>query len=409
MLGKIRKLRDIIFYQFNCLIKGKNFSNIKVPFQIFGSSEFHTFIGYYDIQPFNASETLMIAGRCPSDHNGRAMDKLLEIGFYTLETSVFTKIDDTALWSWQQGCRLQWVQWQGAEVIMYNALDNETPSTILYDPVNMRRIDTLPFATYALNNDGTLAATLDFNYLEHCRKGYGYDWTHNLSTGLDRAYIEIWDTVSHEQRARINLVDILAVNPHPSMLEDGVGHYFNHLHFNPSGTRLMAFHLWDENRGKRKIRAITMNFDGTEIHDVTHGTHISHYWWVNDWEILIYGTDPVHGLGFHLYKQDGGHIRTLDKDVPKIDGHPSTSPVNNDILISDSVVNKFFERDLWLYDMNDEVRIDIASFRSPRFYRGAIRCDLHPRWSSKGNYIALDTAHNGYRQITVLEMADIVK
>lgn len=409
MLGKIRSIRDRILYQVYCTLKGEHYADIKVPFRTFSDPDYHIFIGYYDVKAFNAAETLMIAGRCPSAHNGRAMDYPLEIGFYTLETGAFTKIADTALWCWQQGCRLQWVNWRGAEALMYNDLLDGAPHTIIFDPYSIQRIATLPFATYALNHDGRLAATLDFDYLERCRKGYGYDWNDALPLTLDRAAIEIFDTVTLERTARVSLQDILAVHPHPSMLEEGVGHYFNHLHFNDAGTRLMIFHIWNENRGKRSIRALTMNVDGTDIRDVTLGTHISHYWWMSDDEILIYGTDPAAGLGFHVYRQDGGTLRTLDKNIPRIDGHPSRNPVNPDWLVSDSVVNRRFERDLWLYDLQDEVRIDIAHFRSLRFFSGAIRCDLHPRWSSKANFIAVDSAHNGRREIVLLDVSDIIK
>jgi hypothetical protein len=406
--AQLHSLKSTLLYNLNCLFKGKNFYKAHVPCIFFGEWKYHTFMGYYDICAFNGAEDKMVAARCPSAHNIRAMDKELEIGFYNLETEEFTKIANTQLWSWQQACRLQWVNWQGVESLMYNDLVNGEPNTIIYNPSTMEQSALLPFATYAMNNDCTLAATLDFNYLEYCREGYGYDWNENLPVGLDRAFIEIYDTATFERLTHTKLDDILAVNPHPSMMEDGVGHYFNHLHFNPSGTRLMIFHIWNENRGKRYIRALTMNPDGSDICDVTRGTHISHYWWLSDEQILIYGTDPQNGLGYHVYAQNGGLIRTLN-GMPHIDGHPSLNPVESSWLAGDTVQNKCFEREVWIYDLDDELRIDIASFRSPLQYSGANRCDLHPRWSSKGNFIAIDTAHNGYRQIALLDVGDLVK
>lgn len=370
--------------------------------QEIGDPAFHSFIGYYDIQPFSRDESKIVCNRCPSKHNGRAMDVPLEVGYVELSSGEFHLIDTVPVWCWQQGCRLQWVMWKGQEVLLYNTLRDGALCTVLYDVEQGAQVDALPYATYALSGDGAYVATLDFDYLERCRSGYGYDWKD--MPDAPPTFFEIYNTQDSSLRARIGVEDVLEISPHESMFDDRATHYFNHLHFNPLSNRLMVFHIWDI-AGKRRVRALTLNLDGTDIRDVTGGTHVSHYWWMDDQHLLFYGTDLQHGMGFHIYKQDGGYVRSLSKDMPRGDGHPSFNPVDVNMVLSDSLVNLKSERDLWLYDMVQEKRMMLGHFYSPPQYSGAIRCDLHPRWSVAGTLVSVDSTHDGYRKIVVIDPA----
>lgn len=400
----LRKLRD----QFRYVRARRGLADYRIntPYIMLGDPKYHTFIGYYDIQPFSADGTKVLGGRCPSSHNGRAMDRPLEIGWFDLESRAFTAIDETPLWCWQQGCRLQWVMWQGKEALLYNTMsDDGEPVSVLYDPQSRSRIAALPLPAYAMDASGRYIASLDFDALERHRPGYGYDWQDKGSGAL--MGVTLYDTQSGERREILSMADILAVNPHPSMLEGGSVHYINHLHFNPSSSRLMVFHIWD-NAGKRRVRALTLDLDGGNIAEVTGGEHVSHYWWLDDERLLFYGTDKERGAGFHIYNQAGGYLAQLTQGMPKGDGHPSLlMSSHGQWLVSDSLPNAQFERDLWLYDMGREKRLDLAHFKSPLKFSGPIRCDLHPRWAADGRYVAVDSAHAGYRQIVLLSVADL--
>ncbi len=398
IVSQIRYLRDRIKHPVMRL--GRSQYRVNTPYISLGSPEYHTFVGYYDIQPFDPSGTKLLAGRCPSSHNGRAMDTPLEIGYFDLKTQVFTSIGTTQLWCWQMGCRLQWVNWEGQELILYNDIDSNAPRTILFNPENNQIRTTFPLPTYCISPDARFIISLDFNNLEQCRGGYGYDWQQQTDRQTD-ATLVLYDTTTKEQKTLLSTQQLRTVNPHPSMGEEGVFHYFNHIHFNPSGTRILCFHIWNTPK-KRHVRAITMNVDGSDIRDVTKGDHVSHYWWLNDQEILLYGTDPKEGQGYHVYDQSGRHIKKLDKHIPRLDGHPHARAPQ--WFVSDNVVNKRFERDLWLYDIGTQARIDLAAFYSPPQFSGEIRCDLHPRLSRDGQKVAVDSAHAGYRQIIVLDI-----
>ncbi len=361
-----------------------------LPYTLYGDPDFETFIGYYDIQPFNTLQDKMLAGRVRK--NGGDM----EVGYYVLDTGVFTSIGRTPLWSWQQGCRLQWVNWQGRETILYHGLDGAAkPVTILYDPKS-GSIHTWDFLAFALSACGRYAAGLDFGLLAQHRPGYGYG---SLAAGA--AEITVYNLDDGAALTRIALNEVLAVSPRAEWRYEDCIHYFNHLHFNSDSSRLMAFHIWQV-RDKRKVRALTLDLDGGNIKDVTASDHVSHYAWMDNQTLLFYGTDTKAGQGYHLYRQSGGLIRSLE-NLPRKDGHPSRHPLFKDKIIGDHVVNRFSRRDLWVYDMASKRKNDLASFFSPKGFAGANRCDLHPRLSPRGDLIAVDSAHAGFRQVVVLK------
>lgn len=377
---------------------------IETPFRMFGQPHHHTFIGYYDIQPFNRDNSKLLAGRCSSNHNSRAMNMPLEIGYFDLKTGGFTVLSSTDLWCWQMGCRLQWINWSGEELILFNSQFNGNPCTVIFDPIKNEIRKKLFFPTYAINQFATKIVSLDFDNLERCRKGYGYDFKLGGARATE-ATLDIHDLKTEMAIELVSSQSLRSINYQSSMDDEGTFHYFNHVHFNPSGSRILFFHIWNT-RNRRYVRALTINPDGSEIRDVTGCNHVSHYWWLNDHEILLYCSHLKFGLGFYVYNQNGQFVRRLDKNIPSLDGHPCSH--QHPWFVSDSVVNKNFERDLWLYNLKTENRVSLAKFFSPPRFSGSIRCDLHPRLSQDGRFIAVDSAHTGHRQIIVLDISSVL-
>jgi Tol biopolymer transport system component len=44
-------------------------------------------------------------------------------------------------------------------------------------------------------------------------------------------------------------------------------------------------------------------------------------------------------------------------------------------------------------------RVWLGHFHSPKKYTGEWRCDTHPRFSPDGNFVCIDSAHAGGRQM----------
>ena len=112
----------------------------------------------------------------------------------------------------------------------------------------------------------------------------------------------------------------------PQASFSGAQHYFNHLLFNPSGDRFMFFHLWVEPSGKRNIRMITCNRDGSGRYLLNGEGHISHYCWKSDTELLAYATHQDAGRHFYLYRDQTPERRIIGAGQLIQDGHPAFFP-----------------------------------------------------------------------------------
>jgi hypothetical protein len=85
--------------------------------------------------------------------------------------------------------------------------------------------------------------------------------------------------------------------------------------------------------------------------------------------------------------------------------HDSQVTVNRKWLLVDMKNDDVFIKVL-LIRVADGHRYDIGNFYSPPELRGDVRCDLHPRWSRDGSQVCIDSAHEGTRQIYVLDVAE---
>jgi hypothetical protein len=56
----------------------------------------------------------------------------------------------------------------------------------------------------------------------------------------------------------------------------------------------------------------------------------------------------------------------------------------------------------------DGTLVTIGRFYSPPGLAEDIRCDLHPRWNRDGTQVCVDSAHEGERQMYVIDVSDLV-
>lgn len=150
------------------------------------------------------------------------------------------------------------------------------------------------------------------------------------------------------------------------------------------------------------------------------------------------GKGIAGGMSF-LMIEDSEHATTtaFARDIIPTDGHPMTNPFNNEWCICDNYPDLEGFRDLFLYDFSNDVRVNIGRFKrlfedpdmkekhtffegvDPRilkvisqgqlaFTRSGLHCDLHPRWNSKGDYVVIDSIHEGTRQLYRIDVKDIM-
>ena len=179
--------------------------------------------------------------------------------------------------------------------------------------------------------------------------------------------------------------------------------------FNPSGSRIFFFcrsrpadastvagfqtSLW------------TVNPDGTDLQcQIPFGHKISHFAWRDDQRMLM-STSILGRMQFIEFTDNKHDFEPVgDGKLPK-DGHACYSP-DGRWLVCDTYPDRHTRAStLMLYHLATGEKIVIGnSFAEPKF-TGAVRCDLHPRWSPDGKSVTIDSVDRGDRQIYMADLS----
>ena len=322
-----------------------------VSMEIFDEPSAEIFFGYYDLVPFSRDERRMLAMRKSLGTASRTSEIDISVGYFNLgeREPRFIEIGKTKTWCWQQGCRLQWFPGKSESMVLYNRQVNGAHGAVLQNIETMDVERTYPRPIYSLSADGRAGLSLNFVRLQRLRPGYGYDDLPDETDGESRPENDgIWsiDMKSGESALLFSVAEIARMDPRPTM--DNAEHYFNHILWNPDSTRFMFFQLWMR-EGKRYIRLITANRDGSDPYVLYNEDHVSHYWWLSQDEIVAFSTHAKSGSHYHLYKDKKGCVGIVGASVLDRDGHPSFRP-GSQVMLTDSYPDGRFERGLMLYD-----------------------------------------------------------
>ncbi len=368
------------------------------------------FFGYYDKTPWDET------GRYLLGIQTTFMDRPPRPG----ETAVLGRIDtqsgnlwipfaQTRAWNWQQGTMLHWLGHTPDRALIHNDLRNGRLVSTARDLFTGEERE-YPLPVYNVSRDGAQAVSLNFARVARTRPGYGYLGADDPTEGglcPDDDGVYWMDLNTGEHRLILSLAQIAAIQPEESMR--GAEHWFNHLLFNPSGTRFIFLHRWkNKERNAWRTRLFTAKPDGTEIRPLNLHGMTSHFDWRGDAHVLAWAHEPSIGNRFFLYEDLSDAKEVVGEGVLTADGHCSYSPDGRWIL-NDAYPGRDSRRALMLFDPAENRRIDIGRFLAPKALQGEIRCDLHPRWSRDGRKVCIDSAHEGARQMYVLDVGDLTR
>lgn len=253
---------------------------------------------------------------------------------------------------------------------------------------------------YSVSQSGKFALTLDFSRLHSYRKGYGYCNTINLNKNEkcpDDTCIWYINIENREARPILKYTDLINFEKREDM--DKAVHKVNHIMINPSGDRFMVLHRWFV--GKRKYtRLLTMDCDGRNIYNLNDDDMTSHCFWKNNTEILAFARKKGKGNGYYLFKDNTNYCKKMLESIEN-DGHPSYSP-DRKFLITDTYPNSKRMASLILFDGNKITTL--CKVFAPFKYDNDVRCDLHPRWSRKGDKICFDSVCEGKRGLYITKI-----
>jgi hypothetical protein len=371
------------------------------------SEEGAVFFGYHDKTPFNKNGDKVLAHlariKKPSISDECTS---IELGYFQKGDNGqfknhFIKITETTTWSWQQGSMLQWNPACSDRQIYFNDLVKGIYSTQLFDLEYNRIVKTFNRPIYSLSKDGKMAVSLNFSRLARLRLGYGYALLKDENS-FDSASAEdglfLMDLENGKSSLIVSMAEMVKALPHGNR----EGHYLNHANFSPDGSCIAFFHIWNDTLSrKRKIRLCIYDLNSQTVSLIEDKRLVSHYDWIGSDTLLVTNRDSALKWHYSLYNVND--LSRIDLKTPlKTDGHPMVNPANKNYAITDSIPDKRRDQHLFLMDLQSGSTTEIAAFYSPQFYKGPVRCDLHPRWDRNGKYICLDTIFKGKREISLL-------
>lgn len=366
-----------------------------------GSSE--TFFGYFGISPWSADERRFVFHQLNDAADGR-----VDICVFDRASGSSVKIARSRAWTYQQGSMAQWVtdRKRGA-VVIFNDYVNGALVSRLVSPSGGER--TVPWPIQAVHPAGHQAISINYLRLAEAGSEYGYPLpASNFSSSQSFEDDGIWSVDLQTGRAAlvISLQQLVSAQPGPEAATSK--HKINHVVYSPRGSRIVFMHRWVGPRG-RFSRLYSANADGSELRLLMDYRMVSHYAWRDEQTLLVWARAPEHGDRYYLLDVTTAERSVFGKEIVDRfgDGHPSFSPDGKWVL-TDSYPDRGRIRRLFIADHAGTRVFQVAALFAPWKYDGATRCDLHPRWSPSGNWVSIDSSHEGLRRTYILDVRSLM-
>ncbi len=401
-----------------CLVKAKSsFKPVEpnlLKAMAVAHSKHHCFFGYYDKCPWDSRGNYLLYLKAPLVNRVPKLGESAEICLFDFARNKTSKIAKTKAWCWQQGSMLQWLESDSDQLIIHNDFQDGKYVSVI------RNLDgaiqkTLPLPIYAVSKDSRHAVSLNFARLDYSAPGYGY--VAGPFVGLDNLHPKedgIWhiDVETGQNKLIVSLDKIVHFSRKKEF--ENAFHYFNHLEFNLSGTRLVFLHRWftkgkkhSENR-RFSTRMFTADIDGRNLHLLANHGMVSHFTWKDARHLLVWANHPIGGYCYYLFEDQTENVKVVGDGILTEDGHPTYSP-NGRWILTDTYPNTDRLRTLILFDTKTSKRYDVGRYFNPFRFDGPLRCDLHPRWSPDGKLVCFDSVHEGRRGVYVVNVSELLE
>jgi hypothetical protein len=400
---KIKTLIRDIYQTLLYLLPGKN---EKAQFHINIREGYY--FGFHDKSPWSFDNKFLLANKYNIPLREPKKDDTLEIGYFAgNDFKNFKRLALTKSFNWQQGCMLQWIG--ETNNILYNDFKGNKNFAKIID-TDGSLIKELPSAIGALSTDGNLALSYSFERLAKYAKGYGYkngiDEELNVQMPLFHG-LSIININSGTSKQLFSIKDIASFKAEKD--NDKSFHYFTHCLFSPSNNRFVFFHRWIKAMNFVYTRMISCDTEGKDLHIFPSHQMISHIGWKDENHILAYCRIKNIGDRYVIFEDKTDNFKIIGENIFERDGHPSFSPVNQRWIITDTYPDSKRFSSLILYDIQKNIKYDLAKLKQPLKYKEELRCDLHPRWDRTGKIVCFDSAHTGKRSLCTMDIREIIE
>jgi hypothetical protein len=368
----------------------------------------HHWFGYYDKHQFDPSGRFVLGNEVGFEGRAPQADDEIAVGMVDLEDGDrWVELGRSRAWNWQQGCMLQWIPEHGSQVLWNDregSGSNARFVTRILD-VDTEETRTLPRPVYTVAPDGETAMSTDFARLDEMRPGYGYagiEDPHADENAPSDAGIYRMDLTTGDSELIVSYADAAAIPPSDESIDlSSAKHWFNHILYNPSGTRILFLQRWAPEGGGWKTRLLTARADGSELEVLSDDSGLSHVDWMDDETVLIW---TGHHRGYATYRVGHGYEETL---LSYRNGHQTVLP-GGEWMVTDTYPDARQLQRPFLYHFERDEIVALGLYPAAPGYTGSQRCDLHPRIDRAGHRVVLDSAHDGGRQMYLIDIEDVV-
>lgn len=365
------------------------------------------FFGFHDKIPWSSSNEMLLSHKYEIPSREPKAQKKMKIGYFREDK--FNELTSTLAWNWKQGSMLQWVGDQ--DKIIFNDYENKSyiSRIININGDELRKIDK-PIG--AVSPNGKFALSYNFPRLRrgmwNGNPGYGYLYNEDpdsdkLIPDTSSSSLHLVNLNTSSTNELFTVKEIANYKPKKSM--EGAFHFFTHCLFSPSGDRFVFFHRWLVNDNKLWTRMISSDLKGEDIHVFPTSDMVSHIGWKDENHIVAYAATKDRGDNYYLFKDQSKEYEIIGENCFNSDGHPQISP-NGKYMLSDMYPDRKRRQTLIIYDLEKEIRYDIAKFYLPWKFSGELKVDLHPRWDRTGTKVCFDAAFDGEISLCTIDLGD---
>ena len=367
--------------------------SLETPYSMIGKldeKEEALFFGYYDKSPWNEKMSRAVF------HSYAKNSKVVSLKLFDFEKNNIETVGQTSTWNWQQGAMTQWLN--NNEIIFNSEVKKGHLGSQIVD-VRSNKSRSIDFPIQCIQPDGKQGISLNYKRLMKLRPDYGYQQEF-INFRSEMSYHEdgLWviDLEKNEVSLVITLQQLKENVPTSEM--SITEHKVNHVMYSPDGASIIFLHRWLGKVGKWS-RLYLYSFKSGELEILLDNKMVSHYSWKTNTEIVAWARfNEVDG--YYLINTETKKISEIaNRDFDLFgDGHPSSHPLNNEVVVSDSYPDKSRIRTLFTANLDSNELQKVGDFFSPWKFENERRCDLHPRWSPDGKMISIDSAHTGKRR-----------
>ena len=343
----------------------------------------HTFFGYYDKSSFNINGDSLTHG---------FSDGACSIYVKTVGGKLI-KIATTQAWNWQQGAMATWLN---EDCIGFNDLIDGRAVLRVYSINQNAVIHTFHAPLQCYSSKVNRYASISYEKLSYLRPEYSYEKLSTTDFSNNKG-IDVLDPFTGDCGHSIGLDEILSFLEISDSLDKSK---INHCQFSPSGD-MVLFMLRVYRKDGKFSYLLAWNYKTNELIKLMDDRVVSHYSWINDEQIIVWGRFK-NATGYHVLDIKGDSI-ALDCSNTLLlgDGHPSYSNQTN-MILTDTYPNKARMSAVFLLDIKRKGEEKVVQLKQPWKFNGSDRVDLHPRFSADGSLITLESGHTGFRRQYIL-------